>query len=274
LSHRRLCFASTRGLLFGGARDLLGTLRRFDGGALSLDRCRQHITAFLGNAGHVVAAGLQRRDGGPGRVRFVRRGRGRLVETFDDCTNIVLDGIGELLHLTRALVRRFRERTHFVGDNGEPATMITGASGFDRRVQREEIRLIGNATHRLGDFADIPGAPLELGNDAHRCQMTFGVALDGAGGHRNPVARVGERRHNDLGLLARDLGFMLRRGEAGNNAPDGRRLLLCSTRRFFGAARNLRHRAGQFSGRRGRLRQTARELLGCGRHPLCNGLVT
>jgi hypothetical protein len=40
--------------------------------------------------------------------------------------------------------RLLGEFLHLMGNNGEPSSGLTGASRFDGRIQREQIRLLGD----------------------------------------------------------------------------------------------------------------------------------
>ena len=40
----------------------------------------------------------------------------------------------------------------FIGHDGEAAAMLTGASGFDCRVERQQVRLIGAVFDRIDDL--------------------------------------------------------------------------------------------------------------------------
>ena len=55
---------------------------------------------------------------------------------------------GHLHDVVRRLLRLLGELAHFVGDDGETAARVAGARGFDRRVEREQVRLIGDLPDR------------------------------------------------------------------------------------------------------------------------------
>jgi hypothetical protein len=47
------------------------------------------------------------------------------------------------------------ELANFVGDDGETPAGLPGSRRFDRRVQRQQIRLIGNLAHRRDETIDV-----------------------------------------------------------------------------------------------------------------------
>ena len=54
------------------------------------------------------------------------------------------------------------EPPHLVGDDGEAAALVAGASRLDRGVQRQQVRLLGDRRDRVDDAADPPGALREV----------------------------------------------------------------------------------------------------------------
>ena len=76
---------------------------------------------------------------------------------------------GERRDTVERLPRPLREPPHLVGDDGEPAAVLARASGLDRRVQREQIRLIRDLLvdpHDAVDLRQLRGELLELRADA------------------------------------------------------------------------------------------------------------
>jgi hypothetical protein len=54
----------------------------------------------------------------------------------------------------RSLTSSATSRADFVGDDGEPLTVLLGAGRLDRGVQRQQVGLAGDASDRLGEHAD------------------------------------------------------------------------------------------------------------------------
>ena len=66
----------------------------------------------------------------------------------------------------RRFFRLFRQLTHFFGDHRETASLLPGPGRFDRRVERQQVGLSGNAGNRIDDLADFLGPFAQLGNDS------------------------------------------------------------------------------------------------------------
>jgi hypothetical protein len=64
------------------------------------------------------------------------------------------DLCGEALHVLRAFFRGFCQCPNFVGHYCETAAVVPSTCRFDRRIQRQQISLVGNLADGLGDIAD------------------------------------------------------------------------------------------------------------------------
>ncbi|MNF79130.1 hypothetical protein D3C84_613360 [compost metagenome] len=60
-------------------------------------------------------------------------------------------------NLQRRLTGARREAAHFIGYHRKPAPVLSGTGRFDRRVERQQVGLIGNAANGLHDGADDVG---------------------------------------------------------------------------------------------------------------------
>src|SRR2546422_11275698 len=79
------------------------------------------------------------------------------------------------LFRSRGAAGRFGELAHLVGDDGETAAVFARARRLDRRVQREQVRLLRHAGDGDDDLADLLrllpegedgfGGGLDLGED-------------------------------------------------------------------------------------------------------------
>jgi methyl-accepting chemotaxis protein len=49
----------------------------------------------------------------------------------------------------------FGQLADFIGHDGEAAAVLTGARGFDRGVEREQVRLVGDVFDRIDDLFDL-----------------------------------------------------------------------------------------------------------------------
>jgi len=83
---------------------------------------------------------------------------GHLHHTLHVCHRLLrinLDSADYTGDFGRGLTGAFCQLSHFVGDHGKTTSLLTGARGFNRRIERQQIRLIGNFTNRPGDPADF-----------------------------------------------------------------------------------------------------------------------
>ena len=116
-----------------------------------------------------LAAGLH---GGDGRLRVLLDARDEVRDLLGRC----LAGLGELADL--------------VGDDGETAAMLACARGLDGGVQREEVRLLGDARNGLDNRADLLRALAEL-VDGLRAALDDGLdALDVVDGVHDALAAL------------------------------------------------------------------------------------
>src|SRR5690606_9598863 len=90
--------------------------------------------------------------------------------------HFLLDGFGELLHFPRAAVGSFRQRAYFIRHHSEAAPVLTSTGGFNRRIQREQVGLVGDAADHAGDLSDVARTTVEFFDEQHR----FGLALRAA----------------------------------------------------------------------------------------------
>ncbi|MNF89583.1 hypothetical protein D3C84_721130 [compost metagenome] len=123
-----------RALLLGGCGDLVG---------------------HVGNVGHRLADTDQRLVG-----------LEHALDTFVGLAAAVFHGVhglfGGLLQLGDQLVdlpggfrRALRQLAYLIGDHGEAAAHLAGASGFDGGVERQEVGLVGNALDHIDHAADL-----------------------------------------------------------------------------------------------------------------------
>ena len=56
-----------------------------------------------------------------------------------------------------ALLGLLGELAHLLGDDREAAALLAGAGGLDRGVERQQVRLLGDAGDRVDDAADLLG---------------------------------------------------------------------------------------------------------------------
>ncbi len=125
-----------------------------------------------------------------------------------------------------------RQRPHFGGHHGKATALLTGARGFYRGIERQDVGLEGNAVNHANDVADF----LRRGLDAphggrhvlhHRTALAGGVGV-ATGNVRGLAGRLSRHGHGGVGLLQR-----------------GRRLLQCRCGRL-GARRQVLRAGGNF----------------------------
>ena len=134
----------TVGLLVGGGADLL---REF----VNLG---DHGGDFAQRQVQVVAEG----------DAFVHDA-GALLHVVHRFARFLLNAGDEFGDFLGGLRRFFRQLAHFIGDDGESQPVFAGARRFDRRVQRQQVGLLGQIVNHLHDLADIVGALSEHADD-------------------------------------------------------------------------------------------------------------
>src|SRR5919204_322309 len=186
--------------LLGGAGELLRRRGDLLGGGAGLLRARGYLLSgrggLLGHRGHLAdpalgAIGLggdlldrggdlrhARADLLDGGADLLERGPGLL-----DRRDAVLGALGTVGHDADDLLRLGLDLTDqpgdrargalgllgqladLLGDDREAAALLAGARRLDGRVQRQEVRLLGDAGDRVDDAADLLGLASEI---AHR----------------------------------------------------------------------------------------------------------
>ena len=97
------------------------------------------------------------------------------------------------------------ELAHLLRNDGEAASRLACPRRLDGRVEREQIRLLGDTGNGHGDLADLRGAvrqlPDHLGRIRHRIgnlRHLYGSAIDGrlalSGDVLDPAGRIRRRR--------------------------------------------------------------------------------
>src|SRR5258706_2320614 len=114
-------------------------------------------------------------------------------------------GLDEALNLARGFGAALRESAYFLRHHREAAALLARARGFDRRVEREDVRLERDAVDDRDDVADALGARLDLVHRGGR-----------AGRHLRPASRLHGRGRRELA----------RRASAVRVLPHRRRKLL------------------------------------------------
>ena len=99
---------------------------------------------------------------------FFYRRIGGLLQPGGDLAHAGLDRFRKLLHFLGAFLRCLRERPHLVGNDCKAAPLVACPRRLNRRVEREQIGLVGDATDDAGDLTDVLCAPFELAQRARR----------------------------------------------------------------------------------------------------------
>ena len=82
---------------------------------------------------------------------------------------------------------------HFIGNHRKPATGFTGACRFNRRVQGQQVGLVGQAANHVQHFANIARFIRQLANQRGGGLHVAAHALDGADGFLYQVTAVAGR---------------------------------------------------------------------------------
>ena len=85
-----------------------------------------------------------------------------VVDDADDVGGLGLDLADQARDLAAALLGLLGQLADLLGDDGEAAALLAGASGLDGGVERQQVRLLGDAGDRVDDPADLLRASREL----------------------------------------------------------------------------------------------------------------
>src|SRR5690606_27110732 len=128
-------------------RVLLGHAVHLDDGGIDLLDAGALFLAGGSDLGHdrgdLVDAAHDLHHGGAGARHLLRA----LLDLADRVVGQPLDFLGRGR-------RAVGQGTHFTGDDREAAALFTGAGGFDRRVQGQDIGLEGDAVDDADDVDD------------------------------------------------------------------------------------------------------------------------
>jgi len=127
-------------LLVGGSANFLGELVDF----------RDDVGNLVQSGAEIVAKG----------EAFLDDARAAL-HVFDGLARFALnalDEVGDFLGGLRGLLSEF---ANFIGDDSETKTVLTGAGGFDSRVQGQQVGLFGEIVDDFNDLPDVIGAVTE-----------------------------------------------------------------------------------------------------------------
>ena len=180
---------------------------------------------------------------------------------------------GEALHVLRAFFRGFCQCSNFVGHYCETAAMVPSTRGFDRRIQRQQISLVGNLADGLGDIADARRLFAQSRHDVDGAGLPVAIVLDIAGPGSNLTRRLEQKRFDSLGSPTRAFGAIPRLNQRCRRVGGHRQGFLGGAGSFLRSAGDLLHRTAQLLGGRGRLGQSRREFLRCCRDPLFDFLL-
>ena len=279
---RRRDFLAGRRLLFGGRGNGLGLFR---GGPTD----RVDDIHRLDDAPHALRNGLHR------AVDFLhlrldgRDTSGDVLELLAD----LADGLGTQCHLVgarlhgnhrflgvaldhRDAVLDFLRRSlgllgqlaDFLRDHGESAACLAGARRLDGRVQRQEVRLVGNRRDAFHNLPNLLRVLAQLPDHLRGVRHALLDAVHLVHGVVHELRAMVRRRRHLLGVLPDDLGLL----RHGLHISERRIHMLL---RAVHAVHLLVHAAGDLDdglrhmgGRLRRLLGSGRQLLGAGRNLL------
>jgi hypothetical protein len=108
----------------------------------------------------------------------------------------------------------FGQLAHLIGDDGETAALFSGPRGFDRRVERQQIGLIGDFADQTDDAADPLGPFAQCIDAVCRVLQARRVAIQAG---RDDTAALGRLRYpgcrvgGALGFAGDDAGQRCKR---------------------------------------------------------------
>ena len=175
LLHSRALLLDGRSRVLGEPRNLFRRCRNIPRSAcdvLRTCRCRliqlhdlgSRSAALLGALGDGVQRGTHRSN----RLRDLLE----LADEFLIRTARLMHLLTNAGHLLRDIVRReartLSELAHLLRDDSKTTSALPRTCSFDRGVEREQIRLLGDAGDRRDDLADFLRALTELFDDLRR----------------------------------------------------------------------------------------------------------
>src|SRR3954449_284701 len=268
--------------LLRGGRDLLRGSRRLLGDRGDLGHVRLHLLRarrdLLDRGGDLVDARAHVLDGGAqGQERLaglldrgdaVLRLAGAVLDDLDGLRGLALDLADQARDRAGGRLGLLGQLADLLGDDREAAALLAGARRLDRSVQRQQVRLLGDAGDRGDDAADALGLGAELTDRLGRLDRAVADRAHGLGGPGDGAgALLGDlaRRHGG----GRGVPRVLRAGDAGRGDLLGRELgLLHRADLALGAPGDLAHgRRDLADGPTGLLRR-GRHLLRGGRQRL------
>ena len=181
-------------LLFGGPGDLA---------VLALN-----LAQFLGNQGHGRAGLFRLVDGLVDGGQALRHAVHRLGRSRTDRR----DHGGDFLRRSSGT---FGQLADLVRNHRESASLLAGAGGFDGRVERQEIGLVGNFPDRVDNRGDPPRLVSQRADDLARELHRIGHAADHCGDRTDFVAAMIGKRAGFAGVRP-DLGCEV--GSMGDGA--------------------------------------------------------
>ncbi len=261
------------------ARDLRRPVRLLVGGGADFLR-------------ELVNFGYHRRDLLQRHVQVVAHGEplvhdaGALLHVLHGLARFALNAGDEFGDFLGGLRRFFRQLADFLGHHGEAQSVFAGAGGFDGRVQRQKVGLLGKIVDDADNLSDIVGALAERIDNSTRNLDGAIDSIQSVGGlvhGRDAVLHFQPRAladvEQDLGGVGHALDGRDHLVDRGRRLAHARRLHLRVLHHVLHVDRHLMHGAGDFidGGRclhtdAGRLVGRARHLVGTAGH-LCGAVA-
>ena len=98
---------------------------------------------------------VERAARGVGELRALDDADRRFLHRRHGVLRVRLNRLDDRVDLLRRLAGALREALHFLGHDGEAAAGLAGGRRLDRRVEREDVRLLGDVRDQLDDVADL-----------------------------------------------------------------------------------------------------------------------
>ena len=102
---------------------------------------------------------------------------GAVLDDLDGLRGLALDLADQRRDRRRRGLALLGELADLLGDDGEAAALLAGAGGLDRGVERQQVRLLGDAGDRGDDAPDLLGLGAELADRLGRVQRASRTAL-------------------------------------------------------------------------------------------------
>ncbi|MNO80977.1 hypothetical protein D3C76_722020 [compost metagenome] len=121
------------------------------------------------------------------------------VHGGDHTAGAALDALDHQANLFHRVLGALGQVAHFVGDHRKAATALAGPGSFDRRVERQQVGLFGDAADHLQYRADLLAVDRQCLDFSHGLADFVGQLIDVAGAALDDLHAIAGRLIGALG---------------------------------------------------------------------------